>query len=139
MDNYVVAISDELEKLIALRNSGEISTKEFETLKGKLINSGPVETQTVNVEIKKTTFENKCLILADLWMNERYNEHFEDFIEYNDMGLTLAYALSEGIVKGTNLSTKLVNETFDLLIASAEVEDTGFDSLDELLAAGDAL
>ena len=48
MNNNVMAISDELEKLIALRNSGEISAEEFETLKGKLINAGPAETQTVN-------------------------------------------------------------------------------------------
>jgi hypothetical protein len=53
MNNNVMAISDELEKLIALRNSGEISAEEFETLKRKLINPGTAETQTVNVEIKK--------------------------------------------------------------------------------------
>jgi hypothetical protein len=86
-----------------------------------------------------TTFDNKCAILADLWLNYRDDEQFEDFIEYNDMGLPLAYALSEGIVKGTDMSTKFIDETFDLLIASLEIDDIGFDNLDELLSAGDVL
>jgi hypothetical protein len=82
-----------------------------------------------------TTFDNKCLILADLWLNYRSNEDFVDFIEYNDMGLPLAYALSEGIVKGTEMSDKFVDETFDLLLAGIGIEDTGFESLDDVLMA----
>ena len=41
MNNRFMATSDELEKLIALRNSGEISVEDFEILKGKLINIHP--------------------------------------------------------------------------------------------------
>ena len=80
-----------------------------------------------------TTFDNKCLILSDLWLNYRSDEQFEDFITYNDMGLPLAYALSEGIVKGTDTSTKFIDETFDLLLAGLSIEDTGFESLDDVL------
>jgi hypothetical protein len=80
-----------------------------------------------------TTFENKCLILADLWLNYRDDEQFEDFIQYNDMGLPLAYALSEGIVKGTELSTKFIDETFDLLLNGLGVDDEDWQSLDDLL------
>ena len=86
-----------------------------------------------------TTFENKCLILSDLWLNYRYDTEFVDFIEYNDMGLPLAYALSEGIVKGTELSDKFIDETFDLLLGGMEIEDTGFESLDDLLSTGGSL
>jgi hypothetical protein len=86
-----------------------------------------------------TTFENKCIILADLWLNYRSDEEFQDFIEYNDMGLPLAYALSEGIVKGTELSNKFIDETFDLLLGGMEVEDTGFENLDDLLSTGGSL
>ena len=82
-----------------------------------------------------TTFENKCVILADIWLNYRDDEKFDDFIAYNDMGLPLAYALSEGIVNGTELSTKFVDETFDLLLAGIGIEDTGFDNLDDVLMA----
>jgi hypothetical protein len=86
-----------------------------------------------------TTFENKCVILSDLWLNYRYDKEFADFIEYNDMGLPLAYTLSEGIVNGTDMSTKFIDETFDLLLSGLEIEDTGFESLDELLSTGGSL
>ena len=82
-----------------------------------------------------TTFENKCLILADLWLNFRDDEQFEDFIQYNDMGLPLAYALSEGVVKGTELSNKFIDETFDLLLGGLGVDDEDWQSLDDLLMA----
>jgi hypothetical protein len=86
-----------------------------------------------------TTFENKCIILSDLWLNYRSDTEFVDFIEYNDMGLPLAYALSEGIVNGTEISNKFIDETFDLLLGGLGVEDTGFDSLDDLLSTGGSL
>jgi hypothetical protein len=82
-----------------------------------------------------TTFDNKCAILSDIWLNYRNDEQFQDFIEYNDMGLPLAYALSEGIVKGTDMSTTFVDETFDILITGLNIEDTGFDSLDDILSS----
>ncbi len=46
-----------------------------------------------------TTFENKCAILADLWLNYKDNEELEDFVEYNDLGLPLAYGVRLGGVK----------------------------------------
>jgi hypothetical protein len=82
-----------------------------------------------------TTYDNKCIILADIWLNYRTDTEFVDFIEYNDMGLPLAYAISEGIVKSTELAEGFVNETFDLLLAGIEIEDTGFESLDDLLSS----
>ena len=82
-----------------------------------------------------TTQENKQNILADLWMNYRDDENFDDFISYNDLGLPLAYLLSAGVVKSTEQADKFVNETFDLLLASLEVEDTGFDNIDDIFIA----
>jgi hypothetical protein len=82
-----------------------------------------------------TTYDNKCVILADLWLNYRYDEQFLDFIEYNDMGLPIAYAIAEGIVKSTEIAEGFINETFDLLLAGIEIEDTGFESLDDILSS----
>jgi hypothetical protein len=82
-----------------------------------------------------TTQENKANILAELWMNYRDDENFDDFISYNDLGLPLAYLLSAGVVKSTEQADKFVNETFDLLLASLEVEDTGFDNIDDIFIA----
>jgi hypothetical protein len=86
-----------------------------------------------------TTFENKCIILADLWLNYRKDSDFIDFVEYNDLGLPMAYAIAEGVVSTTEIATGFVNETFDLLLAGIGVDDTGFDNLDELLSTGGSL
>ncbi len=82
-----------------------------------------------------TSFENKTVILADLWLNYRNDEEFQDFIAYNDMGLPLAYAISEGIVQSTETAEGFINETFDLFLAGVGVDDTGFESLDDVLMA----
>lgn len=81
-----------------------------------------------------TTFGDKCTILSELWLNYKKDEEFEDFIEYNDLGLPLAYCISEGIVVDvTPMAEKYVLETFDVLLAGLGIEDEGFETLDELL------
>ena len=82
-----------------------------------------------------TPYSTKAEILADLWMNYRNDEEFEDFIEYNDLGLPLAYAISTDVVKSTDLAEKFIEETFSLLLAGLEIEDTGFESMDDLLGS----
>jgi hypothetical protein len=87
-----------------------------------------------NRTMNETTFENKTQILADLWLNYRADGDFTDFVEYNDLGLPLAYAISAGIVPATDRATEFVEETFALLLAGMDItEDTGFESLDDLL------
>jgi hypothetical protein len=82
-----------------------------------------------------TEFDVRCEILSDLWLNYRGDEGFEDFVEYNDIGLPLAYLLYSKMVKPTDdLAVAFINETFDLLLASLDLEeDFGFSNLDELL------
>ncbi len=80
-----------------------------------------------------TTFSNKTLILADLWLNYRDDEEFRDFTAYNDLGLPLSYAIANKVVEPTPVAEKFVNETFDLLLAGLGIEDTGFELLDDLL------
>jgi hypothetical protein len=79
------------------------------------------------------TFENKITILAELWMNYRDDEELQDFVEYNDLGLPLAYFLMNEIVLPTSQSELYINETYDLFIASLQVADKEWESLDELL------
>ena len=86
-----------------------------------------------------TTIENKAIILADLWLNYRYDEEFADFIQYNDLGLPLAYAIDSGIVKMTDQAQGFIEETFSLLLAGVGVEDTGFETLDDVLSAEGSL
>lgn len=80
-----------------------------------------------------TPHSDKCEILAELWINSKDEPDFEDFISYNDLGLPLAYAISYGIVEPTELSEKFINETFDVLLAIYGLEDTGFESLDDIV------
>lgn len=82
-----------------------------------------------------TEFDTRCSILADLWINYRGDEGFEEFIEYNDIGLPLAYLIDSKIVKPSNeLANGFIDETFELLLAALDLEeDFGFTSLDELL------
>lgn len=81
----------------------------------------------------ETSFENKCHILADMWMSMRDDEDFEDFFEYNDLGLPLAYVLENEIALPNKKSREFVDETFRLLLDALEIEDSGFEELDELL------
>lgn len=83
-----------------------------------------------------TPFETKVSILADLWMDFRGDQEFKDFMEYNDLGLPLAYMLDNSIVKGTEISNNFIDETFDLLLSGLGIEDTGFENLDDLLDNG---
>lgn len=81
----------------------------------------------------ETSFENKCDILGELWIEYKNSDEFADFIEYNDLGLPLAYALSTEIVSATPKTEMFVNETFELLLAGLGIKDEGFDNLGDLL------
>lgn len=81
----------------------------------------------------ETQFLDKAQILADLWMNYRWEKDFEDFITYNDLGLPLAFALSEEIIERTPQLDTYIEETFALFLAAVELEDEGFESLDDVL------
>jgi hypothetical protein len=83
--------------------------------------------------MNSTSYTDKCAILAELWLNYRSDKELQDFLEYNDLGLPLAYAIDSDIVKSTEMAQRFVEETFDLLLASLKVEDTGFDNLGDLL------
>lgn len=82
-----------------------------------------------------TTYEDKCHILGDLWIQYKNDEEFEDFIAYNDLGLPLAYSISSGIVQSTPIAENFIEETFTLLLSAIELEDEGFESLEDIMIA----
>lgn len=77
-------------------------------------------------------FKVKCSILNQLWSDYRHDEDFEDFVEYNDIGLPLASFIDEGLVETTPRAEIYIGETFDLLIAALEIEDQDYDSLEAM-------
>ncbi len=85
-------------------------------------------------EITTTHFSNKCEILGELWLKYRSEEEFEDFLDYNDLGLPIAYAIANDIVKPLDLAKSFVEETFDLLLVALGIEDEGWDNLDQMLS-----
>lgn len=81
-----------------------------------------------------TPFSNKVQILGDLWLNYRGDSEFEDFVDYNDLGLPLSFLLSNSIVKETSEAVELIDETWNLLLAALDIsKDEGYSNLDDLL------
>jgi hypothetical protein len=73
-------------------------------------------------------FANKCGILGEVWINYKDDKQFGDFIEYNDLGLPLAYMIAEGLIKEiTPLGEQYIDETFTLFIAGLEINENEVD------------
>ena len=86
----------------------------------------------------ETTFENKCSILGDLYTSYRDEEDFAEFVEYNDLGLPLAYAYSVELIELTDTAKSMVEETFLLLMGLLGLEeDEGWESFEDMTAAYD--
>lgn len=83
-----------------------------------------------------TPFETRCEILSDFWMDYKNNPKFQDFMEYNDLGLPLSYAIATDVVPSSKLAENFINETFEMLIGLLGLEDTGFESLEDLFHLG---
>lgn len=81
-----------------------------------------------------TSFENKCEILSELWLNYRDDDDFRDFVVYNDISLPLSFMISENIIEKTGeMAESYIEETFSLLLKAVGVEDLGFQTLDGML------
>lgn len=80
-----------------------------------------------------TTFESMCTILSELWMDYKTDKYFKDFIEYNDIGLPIAFLVDNELVEPTEIAKRYVYETWDIFLAALELsEDAGWTSLEEL-------
>jgi hypothetical protein len=85
-------------------------------------------------DLGTTPFSKKCEILGDLWLDHQEDESFQEFFEYNDLGVPIAYAIQTKLIeKLTSEGIRIVEESFRLLLEGLSVEDTGFDSLEDLL------
>ena len=65
-------------------------------------------------------------------MQHKSDNEMADFFAYNDIGVPLAFAFAEGIVNHTPTLEQYVNESFDLLLEAIDIEDTGFEDLQDL-------
>ena len=84
-----------------------------------------------------TDFTSKCEILGQFYSQYRDERDFEDFMEFNDLGLPLAYFVSENLCEVSDDGVRYINETYTLFLASLELNDTGFANLEDVfLSAG---
>lgn len=82
-----------------------------------------------------TDFSDKVDILGELYANYRDDDNFKDFIEFNDLGLPLAYLSREGLCEVSDDGQRYILETWELFIKSLGLNDIGFNDLDEVLQA----
>ena len=85
-----------------------------------------------------TPYSKRGAILSEFWLNYRDEDGFEDFVEYNDIGLPLSFMIAEDIVASTPVAEAYINECWDLLCAALKIESKqNYDSLaDMFLDAG---
>ena len=87
-------------------------------------------------------FETVCGILGELHFTYGDSKEFRSFVEFNDLGLPLAFLTNEGlIVELSNDGRRYVVDTFDMFIASLKVDPDDIVegmTLDELLEIASA-
>lgn len=80
-----------------------------------------------------TSFEAMCSILGELWMDYKSDKYFKDFIEYNDIGLPIAFLVDNELAEPSKLAIQYVYETWNIFLAALEItEDAGWESLEEV-------
>jgi hypothetical protein len=84
-----------------------------------------------------TPIEKQAELLAELWLDYRDEEYFKEFFEYADLGFPLSYLLANNIVTRNTETDKFVGDTWELLLGLVALEDTGFDSLEDILSGTD--
>lgn len=82
-----------------------------------------------------TNYSNICTILGDLYINYKEDKGLSDFIEFNDLGLPLAYFQTEGLADVSEDGKKYILETWELFLVSLGLTDTGFDNLNQVFDA----
>jgi len=85
-----------------------------------------------------TDFSSICQILGSLYSNYREDKEFKDFIEFNDLGLPLAYLTNENLCEVSDDGARYITETWQLFLAGLNMKDEGFEDLEQLLEIAEA-
>jgi hypothetical protein len=77
-------------------------------------------------------FADKAGLLAQLWLDFKEDKDFSAFIEYNDIGLPLAYCHANGLVtEVSDLGEQYIEETIDMFFKLLEITEEEVDVLDD--------
>lgn len=73
---------------------------------------------------------DKAGVLATLWLEFKEDKEFKDFIEYNDIGLPLAYFAAEELFDSLKpLGQQYIDETFDMFVQLLGVTEEEIDEV----------
>ena len=81
-----------------------------------------------------TDFSNQVNILGEFYINYREDSELKDFLEFNDIGLPLAYLSSEGLCDISDDGKKYVAESWEMFLLAMGITDEGFENLGEIFA-----
>lgn len=81
-----------------------------------------------------TDFSNQINILGEFYINYREDSELKDFLEFNDIGLPLAYLSSEGLCDISDDGKKYVAESWEMFLLAMGITDEGFENLGEIFA-----
>jgi hypothetical protein len=85
-----------------------------------------------------TDFTKVCEILGLLYANYKEDEEFKDFIDFNDLGLPLAYFASERLCEVSDDGARYIMETWLLFLKGLGLEDTGvWDNLEDVFESAE--
>ena len=84
-----------------------------------------------------TDFTKVCEILGTLYANYKEDADLKDFIDFNDLGLPLAYFVSESLAEVSDDGARYITETWALFLAGLNLEDTGWSELDDVFESAE--
>ena len=79
-------------------------------------------------------FNTICKILAEIYTLNSDEGLYEEFCQFNDIGVPLAYFVNENLAIPSDDGKKMIIGSWDILLKTLEIDDEGFGSLDEVLA-----
>ena len=84
-----------------------------------------------------TDFSNQIEILGAFYIDYREDSELKDFLEFNDIGLPLAWLCREGLCEINEDGKKYVAESWEMFLIALGIKDEGFENLGEVFAKAD--
>ena len=80
-----------------------------------------------------TDFSKIIEISGEFYFTYRDDKELKEFIEFNDLGLPLAYLASEELCTVTEEGADYIKQSWVLLMAALGIEDIGFEDINEMM------
>lgn len=78
--------------------------------------------------------KDKAILLVEFIQANFTNPKFNEFFDYNDLGLPLAVAFENDLCTLNDKGTEVLNETYDLMLDEYGVDkDKTYETLDDII------